>query len=116
MLYACVLEFQQSCLVEFSYNNTYYVNIQMALYEALYVRKCRSLRCWCNISDAQMLGLEMIHETIEKVQVIGEKLKATQDRQKSYADLRRKPIPYDVGDKVILKVSPIKGVMRSGQT
>lgn len=72
MLRACALEFQKSWvkslnLVEFSYNNSYHASIQMALYEALYGRKCRSPTCWSDISDALVLDLEMIQETIAKV-------------------------------------------------
>jgi len=119
MLRACALEFQQSWvkslnLVEFSYNNSFHASIGMAPYEALYGRKCRSPTCWSDISDSLILGPELIQDTVEQIKVIRAKLKAAQDRQKSYADLRRKPISYDVGDKVLLKVSPVKGVKRFG--
>nr|XP_043638075.1 uncharacterized protein LOC122609080 [Erigeron canadensis] len=57
-------------------------------------------------------GTEVILKTIEKIDVIKERLKAAQDRQKSYADKRRRPIEFDVGDRVLLKVSPWKGVLR----
>ena len=119
MLRACALEFQGSwvkslSLVEFSYNNSYHASIQMAPYEALYGRKCRSPTFWSDISDSLVLGPDLIQSTIDKVKVIQAKMKAAQDRQKSYADLSRRPITYDVGDKVLLKVSPMKGVMRFG--
>lgn len=119
MLRACALEFQGSwvkslSLVEFSYNNSYHSSIQMAPYEALYGRKCRSPTFWSDISDTLVLGPELIQATVEKVKVIQAKMKAAQDRQKSYADLGRRPIAFNVGDKVLLKVSPMKGVSRFG--
>ncbi|XP_021728751.1 uncharacterized protein LOC110695834 [Chenopodium quinoa] len=87
----------------------------MAPYEALYGRKCRSPTCWSGISDSLILSPDLIQETIKQVRVICSKMKAAQDRQKTYADLRRKGISYEVGDKVLLKVSPMKGVMHFGQ-
>ncbi|XP_057522633.1 uncharacterized protein LOC130802641 [Amaranthus tricolor] len=86
----------------------------MAPYEALYGRKCRSPTFWSDISDSLVLGPHLIQSTVDKVKVIQAKMKAAQDRQKSYADLSRRPITYDVGDKVFLKVSPMKRVMRFG--
>lgn len=120
MLRACVLEFQQSWVkslsfVEFSYNNSYQASIQMAPYEAFYGRKCRSPTCWSDISDSLVLGPELIRDTVEQVKVIQAKMKAAQDRQNSYAYLRCKPISYEVGDQVLLKVCPMKGVMHFGQ-
>ncbi|GJT28238.1 putative reverse transcriptase domain-containing protein [Tanacetum coccineum] len=84
-------------------------------YEALYVRKCRSLVCWAEVGEAQLTGLEMIHETTEKIVLIKQRIQAIQDRQKSYADLKRKPMEFEVGDRVMLKVSPYKGVIRFGK-
>ena len=120
MLRACTLEYHQSwvrmlCLIEFSYNNSYHSSIEMAPYEALYGRKCRSPICWNDISDSVALGPEMVRDTIEKVRVIRSKMQAAQSRQKSYADNRRRPLAFEVGDKVLLKVSPFKGVARFGQ-
>ncbi|GKD00584.1 putative reverse transcriptase domain-containing protein [Tanacetum coccineum] len=91
MLRACVIDFGKGWvnhlpLVEFSYNNSYHASIKAAPFEALYGRKCRSLVCWAE--DAR-------------------------DRQKSYADLKRKPMEFQVGDRVMLKVSPWKGVVGS---
>lgn len=119
MLRACVLEFQVGWekslpLVEFSYNNSFQASIKMAPFEALYGRKCRSPMCWDDVTEAAVLGPEMVQESIEQVRLIREKLKAAQDRQKSYADLKRRPIEFEVGDKVFLKVSPMKGVKRFG--
>ena len=84
-------------LVEFSYNNSYHTNIKCAPFEALYGRKCRSPICWTEIGDSQITGPELIQETTDKITVIQERLKAARDRQKSYADWRRKPLEFQVG-------------------
>nr|GEV40449.1 putative reverse transcriptase domain-containing protein [Tanacetum cinerariifolium] len=91
MLRACVIDFRNGWerhlpLVEFSYNNSYYASIKAAPFEALYGQKCRSPR-----------------------------IQAAQDRQKSYTDVRRKPLEFQVGDRVMLKVSPWKRVVRFGK-
>ncbi|GJU74115.1 putative reverse transcriptase domain-containing protein [Tanacetum coccineum] len=95
LLRACVLDFRGSWdvhlpLVEFSYNNSYHSSVRCAPFEALYSRKCHSPIMWAEIKD---------------------RLKAARDRQKSYADKRRKPLEFSVGDYVLLKVSPWKGVV-----
>ncbi|XP_074304953.1 uncharacterized protein LOC141639807 [Silene latifolia] len=100
-------------LIEFSYNNSYLVNIGMAPFEALYGRKCRSPVCWDDRADAVVLGPEMIQEMVDQVHIIRQKMRAVQDRQKSYADLKRSDIEFAVGDKVLLKVFPVRGVMRA---
>ncbi|GJV44847.1 putative reverse transcriptase domain-containing protein [Tanacetum coccineum] len=102
-------------LAEFSYNNSYHSSIRCAPFEALYGRKCRSPILWAGIGESRLIGLEMMQETTDKVVLIKEKLKATRDRQKSYADNRRKPLEFEVGDQVLLKVSPWKGVIRFGK-
>ncbi|GKD35713.1 putative reverse transcriptase domain-containing protein, partial [Tanacetum coccineum] len=101
MLRACVIDFGGSWnihlpLAEFSYNNSYHSSIRCAPFEAL-------------------IGPEMVQETTDKVVVIRDRLKAARDRQKSYADNRRKPLEFQVGDHVMLKVSPWKGVVRFGK-
>ncbi|GKE56142.1 putative reverse transcriptase domain-containing protein [Tanacetum coccineum] len=120
MLRACVLVFgkvwdRHLPLVEFSYNNSYHTNIKAALFEALYGRKCRSPICWAEVGDSQLTGLEIIYETTKKLVQIKSHIQAARDRQKSYADVRRKPLEFQVGDKVMLKVSPWKGVIRFGK-
>ncbi|GKD10021.1 putative reverse transcriptase domain-containing protein [Tanacetum coccineum] len=120
MLRTCVLDFGKSWdrhlpLVEFSYNNSYHTGIKAAPFEALYGRKCRSLVCWAEVGDTQLTGPAIIHETIEKIVQIKSRIQAAHDRQKSYANIRRKPLDYQVGDRVMLKVSPWKGVMRFGK-
>nr|GEY87897.1 putative reverse transcriptase domain, ribonuclease H-like domain, aspartic peptidase domain protein [Tanacetum cinerariifolium] len=102
-------------LVEFSYNNSYHPSIKVAPFEALYGRKCRSPVCWSEVEDSQLTGPELIRETTEKIVQIKNRLLTAKSRQKSYADVRRKPMEFEVGDKVMLKVSPWKGVIRFGK-
>ncbi|GJS26139.1 reverse transcriptase domain-containing protein [Tanacetum coccineum] len=120
MLRACVIDFGGSWdvhlpLVEFSYNNSYHSSIRCAPFEALYGRKCRSPVLWAEIGEGSLIGPELVQETTDKIVLIKEKLKAARDRQKSYADNRRKPLEFEVGDRVMLKVSPWKGVIRFGK-
>nr|GFB14381.1 hypothetical protein [Tanacetum cinerariifolium] len=102
-------------LVEFSYDNSYHASIKTAPFEALYGRKCRSPVYWTEVGGAQILGPELIQETIEKIVQIKQGMKAARDRQKSNVDLKRKPMEFQVGDKVMLKVSPWKGVVCFGK-
>ncbi|GJX51658.1 putative reverse transcriptase domain-containing protein [Tanacetum coccineum] len=90
-------------------------SIKAAPFEALYGRKCRSPICWAEVGDSQLTGPEIIHETTERIVQIKSHIQAARDRQKSYADVRRKPLEFQVGDKVMLKVSPWKGVIRFGK-
>ncbi|GKD14641.1 putative reverse transcriptase domain-containing protein [Tanacetum coccineum] len=120
MLRACAIDFGKGWvnhlpLVEFSYNNSYHASIKAAPFEALYGRKCHSPICWTEVGEAQILGPELIQETTEKIIQIKQRMQAAHDRQKSYADLKRKPMEFQVGDKVMLKVSPWKGVVRFGK-
>ncbi|GJW00569.1 putative reverse transcriptase domain-containing protein [Tanacetum coccineum] len=84
-------------LVEFSYNNSYHTSIKATSFEALYGCKCRSPVCWTEVEDSQLTGLEIIHETTEKIIQIKNIIQATCDRQESYADVRRKPLEFQVG-------------------
>ncbi|GJY03487.1 hypothetical protein Tco_0369427 [Tanacetum coccineum] len=102
-------------LVEFTYNNSYHTSIKATPFEKLYGRKCRSPVCWAKVGDNQLTGLEIVHETTEKIIQIKSRIQAARDRQKSYADKRRKPLEFQVGDKVMMKVSPWKGVIRFGE-
>ncbi|GJT97793.1 reverse transcriptase domain-containing protein, partial [Tanacetum coccineum] len=79
------------------------------------LERCRSPVCWTKVGEAQILGPELIQETTEKIVQIKQRMQAARDRQKSYADLKRKPMEFQVGDKVLLKVSPWKGVVRFGK-
>ena len=87
----------------------------MAPYKALYGRKCQTPLYWTELKESQIYGVDLIKEIEEKVKVIRDCLKAALDRQKSYADLKRKEIEFQVGDKVFLKVSPWKKVLRFGR-
>ncbi|GJT84579.1 hypothetical protein Tco_1066296 [Tanacetum coccineum] len=90
-------------------------SIKAAPFEALYGRKCRSPVCWSEVGDSQLTGPEMVRETTEKIVQIKNRLLTARSRQKSYADVRRKPMEFQVGDMVLLKVSPWKGVIRFGK-
>ena len=99
MLRACVMEFKGSwdqhlSLMEFAYNNSYHASLGMAPYEALYGRKCRTPICWDEAGERKLLGPEIVQMTTDKVEMIRSRLKTAQDRQKSYADLKRKDIEY----------------------
>nr|GEW84261.1 putative nucleotidyltransferase, ribonuclease H [Tanacetum cinerariifolium] len=93
----------------------YHASIKAAPFEALYGRKCRSPVCWSEVGDSQLTGLELIRETTKKMVQIKNRLLTARSRQKSYADVRRKPMEFKVGDKVMLKVSLWKGVIRFGK-
>ena len=93
-------------LIEFAYNNSYHSSIEMAPYEALYGRKCRTPVCWDEDGERRLLGPELVQYTSDQIQVIKAKLKAAQDRQKSYFDKKHREVNFEVGDQVYLKVSP----------
>ncbi|GJW80226.1 putative reverse transcriptase domain-containing protein [Tanacetum coccineum] len=108
MLRACVIDFGNGWvkhlpLVEFSYNNSYHASIKAAPFEALYGRKCRSPVCWAEVGQVQLTGPELVQETTERIIQIKQRIQTARDRQKSYADLKRKPMEFQVGDKVMLK-------------
>ena len=121
MLWGCVLDFpgiwdKYIPLMEFSYNNSFQSNIGMAPNEALYGRKCRTPVCWTGLNEHKVIGSDIVIDTEEKVQVIRKSLKAASDRQKkSYADLKRRDIAYEMGDKVFLKVSLWRKILRFGK-
>ncbi|GKF50868.1 hypothetical protein Tco_0147335 [Tanacetum coccineum] len=81
----------------------------------MYGRKCRSLVCWPEVRDAQLTSPTIIHETTEKIVQIKSRIQVPRDRQKSYANIRCKPMVFQVGDRVMLKVSPWKGVVHFGK-
>jgi hypothetical protein len=117
MLRACVLHYEKDwdkclSLVEFSYNNSYQSSLKMAPFEALYGRRCRTLLNWSQVGERELFGPDLVLEAEEKVRVITKNLEAAQARQKSYHYKRRKPLQFEVGDHVYLKVSPTKGVQR----
>lgn len=119
MLRACVLTFSQKwdeCLplAEFAYNNSYQESIKMAPFEALYRRRCRTPLNWSEAGERNFFGPDMVTEAEEQVQIIQKNLQIAQSRQKNYANKRRRPLIFDVGDHVYLRVSPMKGVQRFG--
>ncbi|GKE08124.1 hypothetical protein Tco_1411675 [Tanacetum coccineum] len=83
--------------------------------EALYGRKCQTPIAWAEVGESKLIGPKIIQETTDKIVQIKKRLKTARDRQKSYADNRRKPLEFSVGDKVLLKVSPWKDVVRFGK-
>ena len=120
MLRACVLDFSGSWdkflpLVEFSYNNSYQATIGMAPYEALYGRKCRSPVHWHESGEHKLMDLDFVSTTTDAIEKIQKRMRAAQSRQKSYADKRRRPLEFNEGDHVFLKIAPMKGVMRFGR-
>ncbi|KAL0417133.1 UNVERIFIED_CONTAM: Transposon Tf2-11 polyprotein [Sesamum latifolium] len=120
MMRACTMEFKGNWddhlpLMEFAYNNSFHSSISMAPYEALYGRRCRSPVCWDIEGLQQLEGPELVQETVKKIQIVKKCLKAAQDRRKSYVDKHRREMEYEVGDKVFLKVSPWKGILRFGR-
>ncbi|GJV40825.1 putative reverse transcriptase domain-containing protein [Tanacetum coccineum] len=120
MLCACAIDFGKGWvnhlpLVEFSYNNSYHASIKAATFEALYGRKCRLPVCWAKVGQVQLIGPDLVQETTEKIIQIKQRMQVARDRQKSYADLKHKLMEFQVGDKVMLKVSPWKGVVRFGK-
>src|SRR5688572_18784776 len=119
MLRACVIHYDKNwdkCLplAEFSYNNSYQASLKMAPFEALYGRRCRTPLNWSQAGERQIYGPDLVAEAEEQVRVIQANLKAAQSRQKSYSDRRRRPLQFDIGDHVYLRVSPTKGVQRFG--
>ncbi|XP_052209305.1 uncharacterized protein LOC127812817 [Diospyros lotus] len=87
----------------------------MAPYEALYGRKCRSPICWIEVGERQILEPELVQEMTEKIKIIQERIKEAQNRQKSYADTRRRKLVFQVGNKVYLKISSLRMVTRSNK-
>nr|GEU53650.1 putative reverse transcriptase domain-containing protein [Tanacetum cinerariifolium] len=120
MLRACVIDFGKGYdrhlpFLEFSYNNSYHTSIKVAPFKALYGRKCRSPICWAEVKNAQLIGPKIIHETTEKIFLIKKRIQAACDRQKSLADRNRKPMEFQIGKMVMLKVSSWKGEIRFGK-
>nr|GEV72155.1 putative ribonuclease H-like domain-containing protein [Tanacetum cinerariifolium] len=119
MLKACAIDFGGNwdthlLIVESSYNNSYHSSMKCTSFEALYGRKCRMPIAWAKVGEIKPIGSRIIHETTDKIVQINERLKTARDHQKSYADNRRKPLEFSVGDKVLLKVSPWKGMVCFG--
>ena len=119
MLRACALDYGSSWddnlpCAEFSYNNSYQSSVKMAPFEALYRRRCRTPLMWDEVGDRQLFGPDLIKESEEKVNLIRNRLKVAQSRQKSYADTKCKEVVYEIRDTTYLRVSPLRGVKRFG--
>jgi hypothetical protein len=118
LLRACVLDDRGSWddvlpLIEFTYNNSFHTSIGMAPYEALYGRRCQTPLCWYQDGESMIVGPEMVQQTTDKVRKIRARMKVAQDRQKSYADRRRRPLEFEAGEHVFLRVTPTTGVGRA---
>ena len=119
LLRSCVLSWgghwaDHLSLVEFSYNNSWHASIQMAPFEALYGRRCRSPICWDEPADVVGVAPEIVQTTVERIAQIREHMRIAQDRQSKYAKLRQKDLEFEVGMHVWLRVSPTRGVRRFG--
>ncbi|XP_038902486.1 uncharacterized protein LOC120090662 [Benincasa hispida] len=84
----------------------------MPPFEALYGKCCRSPVCWDEVGEQKLLGPELVQTMNEAIQKIRARMLTVQSRQKSYADVRRMDLEFEVGGKVFLKVAPMKGVLR----
>ncbi|WVZ89427.1 hypothetical protein U9M48_035838 [Paspalum notatum var. saurae] len=119
MLRACALTYStkwDECLplAEFAYNNSYQKRLNMAPFEALYGRRCRTPLNWSEPGERVTFGPDLVTQAEEQVKFIQSNLKSAQSRQKSYSDRRRRPLVFEKGDHVYLRVSPMKGVHRFG--
>jgi hypothetical protein len=119
MLRACVLQYDKTWdkylpQAEFLYNNNYQTSLKMAPFEALYGRRCRTPLSWSQTGERKIFGPDLVNKAEEKVEIIQNNLKVAQARQQSYADIRRRPLQFQVGDFVYLRVSPTRGVQRFG--
>ncbi|GJU64522.1 putative ribonuclease H-like domain-containing protein [Tanacetum coccineum] len=106
-------DIMRACVIDF--DGSYHLSIRCAPFEALYGRKCRSLVLWADIRESSLTGLELVQGTTDKVVLVKEKPKAVRDHQKSDVDYRHKPLEFEVGDRVLLKVTPWKGVFHFGK-
>ncbi|GKE16865.1 putative reverse transcriptase domain-containing protein [Tanacetum coccineum] len=119
MLRACVMDFGRSWdvhlpLVKFSYNNTYYSSVRCAPFEALCGRKCRLQILRAEVREGQLIGPEIVQKATEKISQIKDRLKTAHDRQKSYADKRRKPLEFMAGKLAPRFVGPFEINKRIG--
>ncbi|WVZ51680.1 LOW QUALITY PROTEIN: hypothetical protein U9M48_002796, partial [Paspalum notatum var. saurae] len=119
MFWACALTYSTKwgeCLplAEFAYNNSYQKSLEMAPFEALYGRRCRTTLNWSEPGERVTFGPDLVTQAEEQVKFIHSNLKRAQFRQKSYSDKRRRPLVFEKGDHVYLRVSPMKGVHQFG--
>jgi hypothetical protein len=119
MLRACVLEHQGSWdhnlpWAEFLYNNNYEESLKIALFEVLYGRRCRTPVNWIEPGEKVIFGPDIVEEAKAIVRRIQDNLKAAKSCQQTYANKRRRPLGFEVGNHVYFRVSPMKGVKRFG--
>jgi hypothetical protein len=119
MLRACVLEHpgswdQNLPWAEFSYNNSYQESIKMTLFEVLYERRCHTSLNWIEPGEKVIFGSDLVEEAESIVRQVQENLKAVKSRQETYANKRHRPLEFEVGNYVYLRVSPMKGMKRFG--
>jgi hypothetical protein len=121
MLRACVMEYpgcwdKNLLWAEFSYNNSYQESLKMAPFEALCIRQCRTPLNWIEPGEKAIFGSDIVVEAEATVRHIEENLKVAKLHQESYANKRCRPLQFEAGDHVYLKVSPMKGMKRFGVT
>ena len=117
MLRASVLAYRskwEDCLpyAEFSYNNSYQSSIGMPPFQLLYGRPCRTPLNWMETGDGNIFGPDTLRQAQEQVQLVRDRLKTAQSRQKSYADPKRREVTFVEGNFVYLRVTPLKGMQR----
>jgi hypothetical protein len=120
MLQACMLDWKGEwdkhvVLAEYAYNNSYHASIDMAPFEALYGRPCRSPVYWDGIGERSMESPIVLQHYTQQIKIIRDRLLSAHSRQKSYADQRRRELTFDVGDQAFVKISPTKSVFRFGK-
>jgi hypothetical protein len=119
MLRARVLQYDKNwdkclSLAEFSYNNSNQTSLKIAPFEALYSCRCRTPLSWPQPGEHKIFGPDLVTEAEEKVKTIQNNLKVAQSRHKSYANIRRRPLQFQVGNFVYLRVSPTRGIQQFG--
>jgi hypothetical protein len=119
MLRAYVMEYQGSwdknlLWAKFSYNNSYQESLKMAPFDLLYGRRCCTPLNWIEPGEKVIFGPNLVEEAESIVHQVQENLKAGKSRQDTYANKRHRPLEFEVGNHVYLRVSPMKGVKRFG--
>jgi hypothetical protein len=119
MLRACVMEYQGSWdknlpWAEFSYNNSYQESLKMIPFEVLYGRRCHTPLNWIESGEKVIFRPDIVEEAETIVRRVQENLKAAKSRQETYTNKRHRPLAFEVGDHVYLRVSPMKGIKRFG--
>lgn len=120
MLRACILDTEGSWIhflpmIEFAYNNNHLASIRMTLYEALYGQRCRSPLYWDEVGERKLIGLDILQHIHDKIVSIRQRIVAAQSHQNSYTNKCRCDLQFNKGDKVFLKIAPMKGLVRFGK-